>query len=84
MNLGRKAWALVLVVAAVWACAASGCGNDGGCADGDRTYEDGDRWICPDGCNHCGCVDGDLVTTAMWCGPWPEDGAAGAGDELEQ
>ena len=86
MNLGRKPLALVLALAAVWVGTASGCGISSGCVDGDRVFADGDSWICSDGCNRCGCVDGEFVTTAMACGfpPEPEgDGGAGAGDSVE-
>lgn len=41
------------------------CTDD--CIDGDRSYENGAVWTCSDGCNTCGCKDGQVTTTSAAC-----------------
>ncbi|MSP54254.1 MAG: hypothetical protein EXR69_01405 [Myxococcales bacterium] len=39
------------------------------CTDETGTYEVGESWACPDGCNTCGCTaDGEIAATKMDCG----------------
>ena len=39
------------------------------CSDETGTYEVGDSWVCPDGCNTCTCEeDGSVIMTDMDCG----------------
>jgi hypothetical protein len=61
MKWGRRLGVLVGAVTLV-----SGC-NSGECQDGGRTYEDGQSWTCGDGCNTCGCRDGEVSQTAIAC-----------------
>src|SRR5262245_35943476 len=45
--------------------AAEGC--DTSCDSDGRTFEDGDVWTCPDGCNVCSCDDGTIQSTLVGC-----------------
>ena len=45
------------------------------CTDSTGTYNVGDTWTCPDGCNTCGCLEQDVIaSTNMACSD------TGAGD----
>lgn len=52
------------------------------CTDSTGTYNLGDTWTCPDGCNTCGCIEPDVIaSTDMECadtGTSPPD--TGSGD----
>lgn len=38
------------------------------CTDSTGTYSVGDVWVCPDGCNTCGCIEADVIaSTNMVC-----------------
>ena len=38
------------------------------CTDSTGTYNIGDTWTCPDGCNTCGCIEPDVIaSTDMTC-----------------
>lgn len=49
---------------------------DGSCEVGGRTYENGAKWTCSDGCNQCGCNDGVAGGTLLAC-EGPRSPAAG-------
>jgi hypothetical protein len=42
-----------------------------------RVYESGAQFSAGDGCNHCGCTDGQVQCTALWCEP-PDAGSDAA------
>lgn len=46
--------------------------STGGCEVGNITLPEGEGIICPDGCNDCGCNDGQLVQTLKACTPLPK------------
>lgn len=48
---------------------ATGCGEDASCVEGGRTFAEGESWTCSDGCNLCGCVDGNAMGTLAKCPP---------------
>jgi len=37
------------------------------CTYGGQTYQEGDAFKSSDGCNSCGCADGEVVCTLMAC-----------------
>jgi hypothetical protein len=37
------------------------------CVEGGKTYAHGASWKCSDGCNSCGCNNGELSSTTMAC-----------------
>ena len=42
--------------------------DNGECTDSTGTYNIGDTWTCPDGCNTCGCLETDVIaSTNMVC-----------------
>lgn len=52
------------------------------CTDSTGTYNLGDTWTCPDGCNTCGCIESDVIaSTDMECGDTgtspPDTGSGG-------
>jgi len=55
----------------------------GACTDSTGTYNIGDTWTCPDGCNTCGCLEPDVIaSTNMACGDTgtpPDTGAVDTG-----
>jgi hypothetical protein len=63
-SIGWRGAAIALVVAGA-AFASAGCSAS--CEEGDKTYEDGEEWMCSDGCNFCSCNDGEITSTAMGC-----------------
>src|SRR5690606_18548559 len=63
--------ALCLSVFGLLGCEGRGCLVEG------RTYRDGMRWTCADGCNFCSCDDGVYGHTQMGCGPAPTDAGDG-------
>jgi hypothetical protein len=70
MKWARGLGVLVSALALAPAC------NSGDCQDGRRTYEEGQNWTCSDGCNTCGCEDGEVTSTLIAC-PEPPGPAAG-------
>lgn len=38
------------------------------CKEGGERYSNGETWTCADGCNICTCNEGEVSTTAMYCG----------------
>ncbi len=76
--------ALALAAFGLLGCEGRGCVVDG------KTYRDGMRWTCADGCNFCSCDDGVYGHTQMACGPLftdtgdaatPVDSGADAGND---
>ena len=65
--------AAVLLVLPSFALVAAlqACGGADGCRDGDLRFQDGDVWTCSDGCNSCGCDDGLVSTTGIFCSSPP-------------
>ncbi len=55
-----------LVCVAVFGFATLAC-DDGSCDTGDRVYENGQAWLCSDGCNSCKCNDGVVTSTLAGC-----------------
>ena len=45
-----------------------------------QTYESGAQFAAGDGCNTCGCTDGMVQCTALWCEPLDAGSDAAAGD----
>lgn len=37
------------------------------CFDAGKVYLEGETWTCKDRCNTCKCVDGQIVSTKMFC-----------------
>lgn len=53
----------------------------GACTDSTGTYNVGDTWTCPDGCNTCGCLEPDVIaSTNMACSDTGAPPDTGAGD----
>jgi hypothetical protein len=69
-SLRRLGFIRVWVLVGLGAAAPIGlCGcDDTSCDDGGRSYEDGERWQCSDGCNSCVCSEGDVTSTRIGCG----------------
>lgn len=58
------AWLLagvILIAPALLQACGKSCEYEG------RTYDDGDKWTCSDGCNTCGCADGQVIPTRLAC-----------------
>jgi hypothetical protein len=55
------------------------------CTDSTGTYNVGDTWTCPDGCNTCGCLEQDVIaSTNLACddtGTPPDTGAVDTGTD---
>lgn len=45
------------------------------CAYYGKEYQDGEGFAAADGCNHCGCNQGSVYCTELWCGE-PDVGTA--------
>ncbi len=61
-------------MAGEWAC------EPGGCDYGGQHYNEGDSFPSTDGCNQCGCSNGDVICTAMACA-YDSCGGKSCGDE---
>jgi hypothetical protein len=73
---------LVLLASMGAGCDATSCEDSSG-----NTYHEGAQWTCADGCNQCGCHDGEITRTLADCSSAPggsgganEDGNGGAGE----
>jgi hypothetical protein len=69
----RETKIMTRILVVLMALAAVAC--DSSCEQAGRTYEDGDVWTCSDGCNSCGCTDGQMSSTGMACSEPPAEGA---------
>jgi hypothetical protein len=55
-------------------------GTGGSCVVGDTTFASGQTAICADGCNHCGCDNGQWWSTLIGCPSLPKLRACTAAD----
>jgi len=58
-------WARRAAIAAA-VLAVTGC-NGESCSQAGKTYEEGERWTCADGCNECACSEGQITNTDKLC-----------------
>lgn len=52
---------LLLIAPALLQACGKSCKYEG------RTYDDGDEWMCSDGCNTCSCAEGEVIPTRLAC-----------------